>query len=153
MEPRLLKNLQAEYIAAQWSGKNTSGVRVVGKTVLVLMDKCSPVTSGEAGLALLKEAGIQPTQGGPVGTTLTPDQIERMDMASETGVLVAVAEGAFCINEDGSAWSGEKPKPGDRVYVEKYSGQLVKGRDGLTYRLMDYHSIGATYEPVAEDAA
>lgn len=130
MEPRLIKGIHAEYVPAKWSGSDTSGVRVVGKTVLVLMDECSPKTTG--------------------GIDLPEDLIERMSMAAESGVLVAAAAGAFLLNEDMTPWSGDKPKPGDRVYIEKYAGKLVKGRDGKTYRIMDYASIGATYEPEAE---
>ena len=81
------------------------------------------------------------------GVSLPETLIERQSMAAESGVLVAVAAGAFLLNEDMTPWTGEKPKPGDRVYVEKYAGKLVKGRDGKTYRLMDYGCIGATYEP------
>ena len=46
MEPRLIKGIHAEYVPAKWAGHDTSGVRVVGKTVLVLMDECAPKTSG-----------------------------------------------------------------------------------------------------------
>lgn len=126
MEAKLIKGIQAEYIPAKWSGADTSGIRVVGKTVLVLMDACSEISSG--------------------GITLPGDVVERMSMAAESGVLVAVSPGAFLLNEDMTPWTGEKPKAGDRVYIEKYAGKLVKGRDGKTYRIMDYSSIGATYE-------
>jgi co-chaperonin GroES (HSP10) len=126
MEPRLIKGLHAEYVPAKWNGKNESGVRVVGKTVLVLMDECSAKSSG--------------------GIDLPEDLIERMSMASESGIIVAVAPGAFLLNEDMTPWMGAKPQPGDRAYIEKYAGKSVKGRDGKTYRLMDYGSIGATYE-------
>jgi co-chaperonin GroES (HSP10) len=133
MQPHLIKGLHADYISAKWNGHDTSGVRVVGKTVLVLMDECSPTSKG--------------------GVSLPEDMIEKMSMAAETGVLVAVSPGAFLLNEDMSPWSGEKPKPGDRCYVEKYAGKQIKGRDGKTYRIMDYGSIGATYESDAEPAA
>jgi len=133
MEPRLIKGLHATYVPAQWSGKDESGIRVVGKTVLVLMDECSPVTSG--------------------GVDLPDDIVEKMSMAAESGVLVAVSPGAFLLNEDMTPWIGEKPKPGDRVYIEKYAGKQVKGRDGKTYRIMDYGSIGATYDPVPQSEA
>lgn len=133
MEPRLIKNLHADYIPAVWNGKNESGIRTVGKTVLVLMDECSPMTTG--------------------GIELPPDVIERMSMASESGILIAAAEGAFLLNEDNTPWSGEKPKPGDRLYIDKYAGKQVKGRDGRTYRLMDYGSIGATYETEMKEPA
>lgn len=126
LQPRLIKGLHAEYVPAKWNGEDTSGVRCVGKTVLVLMDSCAEVTTG--------------------GIALPPDMLEKMNMAAESGVLVKCAEGAFLVNEDGTPWTGFKPRAGDRVYIEKYAGRLVKGRDGLTYRLMDYGSIGATYE-------
>jgi len=108
MQPHLIKGLHADYISAKWNGHDTSGVRVVGKTVLVLMDECSPTSKG--------------------GVSLPEDMIEKMSMAAETGVLVAVSPGAFLLNEDMSPWSGEKPKPGDRCYVEKYAGKQIKGR-------------------------
>lgn len=130
MELKLIKGLHADYIPAKWSGKDTSGIRVVGKTVLVLMDKCSPTSKG--------------------GIDLPEDIVEKMSMAAESGVLVAVSAGAFLLNEDMSPWTGVKPGPGDRVYIEKYAGKQVKGRDGETYRIMDYGSIGATYEAEPE---
>lgn len=122
----VVQNLNAEFIPAKWSGVDTSGIRVVGKCVLVLMDECAPVTSG--------------------GIHLTPDAIEKLSAGGETGLLVAVSPGAFLLNEDMTPWSGEKPKPGDRVYIEKYAGKMVRGTDGRKYRLMDYGSIGAVYE-------
>lgn len=124
---KLVQGIHAEYVPAQWGGKDTSGVRVVGKTVLVLMDEVGEV----------RDSGIE----------LPIDYRERMNASCETGVLVSVSPGAFLLNEDMTPWSGEKPKPGDRVYVEKYAGKQVKGRDGKMYRIMDYGSIGATYEP------
>jgi co-chaperonin GroES (HSP10) len=111
------------------------------------MDECSPVSSGAAGMALMKESGVAAASVVPMpGVRLPDDVIERMTMGAETGVLVAVAAGAFLLNEDGTAWSGYKPRPGDRVYIEKYAGKLIRGRDGRNYRLMDYQSIGATYD-------
>ena len=126
MEPRLIKGIHGEYIPAKWSGKDTSGIRVVGKCVLVLTDEFAPKNA----------AGIH----------FPEDVVERNSMAAESGVLVACSPGAFLLNEDMTPWIGEKPKPGDRVYIEKYAGKQVKGRDGRTYRIMDYSSIGATYE-------
>ena len=71
-------------------------------------------------------------------------------MASEQGVIAAVAHGAFRIYEDGHAWVDHRPEPGDRVYYEKYAGRLVLGKDGKTYRLMDYRCIGCVYERAEE---
>lgn len=128
--PALIQGLNAEYIPATWDGKDTSGIRCVGTTVLVLMDTCAPVNTGSI--------------------TLPDDIVERFTMGSESGVLAKVSEGAFLTNEDGSPWSGERPVPGDRVYCEKYAGKQIRGADGRTYRLMDYKAIGAIYEAPAE---
>jgi len=121
----LVNNLNAEFIPAKWNGVDTSGIRVIGKCVLVLVDECSPVTSG----------GIQ----------FLPEMVEKLSAGCETGCLAAVSAGAFLLNEDMTPWSGEKPKPGDRVYIEKYAGKMVRGADGRKYRLMDYGCIGAIY--------
>lgn len=126
-EPKLIKGLNAEYLPAVWDGNNTSGIRCVGTSVLVLMDLASEKTSG----------GI-----------ITPDfSVEKATLSSETGVVVHIADGAFRLNEDMSPWSGDKPSLGDRVFVERYAGKQIPGRDGRTYRLMDYKCIGGVYEP------
>ena len=85
MQPHLIKGVHADYIPATWSGSDTSGVRVVGKTVLVLMDECASTTSG--------------------GVALPQDLIEKMSMAAESGIIVACAPGAFLLNEDMTAWA------------------------------------------------
>ena len=131
MQQHLIKGIHADYIPAAWSGKDTSRIRVVGKTVLVLMDKCSPMSKG--------------------GVELPQDTVEKMSMASESGVIVACSPGAFLLNEDMTPWTGEKPKPGDRVYIEKYAGKLVRGADAEMYRIMDYMSIGAVFETDADE--
>ena len=38
-------------------------------------------------------------------------------------------------------------KPGDRVFVERYGGQLAPGYDGKIYRVMDQSAIGAIHKP------
>jgi chaperonin GroES len=124
----LIKGLNAEFIPAQWDGKDSHGIKVVGKTVLVLMDQASPKSSGEV--------------------LFTEDVVERLSSGAESGLLVAVSAGAFLLNEDMTPWQGEKPRPGDRVYIAKYAGQMVRGKDGKIYRLMDYGNIGAVYDSV-----
>ena len=48
-----------------------------------------------------------------------------------------------------SEWStkqahfGDRPAPGDRIYVSKYSGQTLYGDDRELYRVMDSRCIGA----------
>ncbi len=124
--PDLIKGLQAEYTPAKWTGADTSDVIVIGPQVLVLCDEIAEITSGDI--------------------ILPADYAERMNMAGETGVIASVADGAFRIFEDGHPWTDPKPKPGDRVYFERYAGRLVPGMDGKTYRIMDYRCIGAIYK-------
>ncbi len=130
--PKLVQGLNAEYIPAHWDGTDTSGIRCVGTTVLVLMDACAEQNSG--------------------GILLPLDVVEKLTAGSERGVLVAIGNGAFLLNEDMSAWSGPRPVPGDRVYIEKYAGKQIKGLDGKVYRLMSYQNIGAIYEAPKDEA-
>ena len=125
MPVRHINGINVEYRSEQWDGIDKSGIRVVGKCILVLTDKC------------VKSAG---------GVSFDPQKEEQLNAASDTGILVAVAPGAFLLNEDMTPWAGEKPKPGDLVFIEKYAGRQVTGRDGRVYRLMDYGAVGATYE-------
>jgi co-chaperonin GroES (HSP10) len=124
----LIKGIHAEFIPAQWDGKETHGIKVIGKAVLVLMDECSEKTSGHV--------------------ILPADQVEALSAGAESGVLIAVPPGAFLLNEDMTPWAGDRPEPGDRVYIAKYSGQQVRGKDGRMYRLMDYGCIGAVYDHI-----
>jgi chaperonin GroES len=59
-------------------------------------------------------------------------------MAAETGTVVHLGFKAFAGVPD-----DEKPRPGDRVYIERYSGQVALGRDGQLYRILDDRCIGA----------
>lgn len=124
---RLLRNSQAEYERATYPGKNTSGVRPIGTSVLVLMDQCSEKSSG--------------------GIIIAGEILGKMNMASESGVIVAVGSAAFRYYDDGSKWTDYKPEPGDRVFTERYAGRELLGRDGKVYRMMTYTNIGGIEEP------
>ena len=124
MQPKLLKTQFGEFELAAWSGKNDSGMRPISDRVLVLPDQASEKTSG--------------------GIFLDEDTIEKMSMASETGVLVELGSEAFLWNSDRRRrWEGDRPHPGQRVCFERYSGSFHRGRDGKSYRLMDDTCIGA----------
>ena len=138
MQPKLLKtSLGAEYRPGVFSGENESGWEPIGDKVLVLTDQPADKTSG--------------------GVHLTEDFKERMSQAAETGVLVALGPGAFVWNTDRTRpFVGRRPEIGDYVYIQRYSGQTVMGRDGQLYRLMDENCIaGVRYDhkpaPVKQD--
>lgn len=126
LKPRILKSIQAEFVRSEYPGTNESGVRPIGTSVLVLMDLVSQQTTG--------------------GIHLPPEKIEQMDMASETGVIVALGEAAFRYYGDGTKWTGAAPVPGDRVFVERYAGRQVMGRDQRQYRLMEYTCVAGIEE-------
>jgi chaperonin GroES len=125
MNPKLLKSSQlGEFVPFPYSGKNESGYEPIGDRVLVGPDMASDMTSG--------------------GVALTADHVDRTTQAAETGVIVAVGANAFRWNFDRTRpWEGPKPQPGDRIYVQRYSGQVMLGEDGRFYRLMDYACVGA----------
>lgn len=126
-EPRILKNIQAEFERATFSGTNESGVKPIGTSVLVLMDQCAEASTG--------------------GVLLPSEKISQMSMASESGVIAAVGDAAFAYYDDGRPWNDHRPQPGDRVFVERYAGREILGRDGKTYRLMTYTCVGGIEEP------
>lgn len=118
--PNLYQGSEAEFERAQFSGSNNSGMQPLGKQVLVLMDQTAKKK------------------------LLLPDEyIERMNVGSETGVIIALGASAFARFEDLTPWTDYKPEPGDRIVVEKYAGRQFLGRDGLMYRLMNYGSVAA----------
>lgn len=124
MQPKLFKTTLSEFVPAVWSGKNESGWHPTGDRVLVLPDKAAEMTSGSV--------------------HLPPDVVARHSMAAETGVVVAIGDGAFKWNSDKmTPFEGRKPNVGDRVYMERYSGQLAHGHDKEVYRLMESACIGA----------
>lgn len=123
---RLLRktSLGAQYVTTDYNGKNEAGWKPVGDSVLVMCDK--PVT---------KSAG---------GILLTETTQESHRAAAESGVVVAVGDGAFQWTGDRTQrYTGYVPKPGDHVAFTRYAGQLVIGKDGIEYRLMTDNCIGA----------
>lgn len=130
MRPRILRTSdQREYIFAPWDGVNRSGCQPLDDKVLVLMDEHAETTMG--------------------GVHITEQARERQNMASETGVLIALGDAAFRWNDEATRdWIGRKPMPGDRCYVERYAGQLIQGEDGKMYRLMGQRCLGGIAVPV-----
>lgn len=126
MQPRglakkLVMTALGEYAPAEWKGENTSGISPIGDRVLVLPDG-----PAEKLLALPEETK------------------ERMAMAAETGVIVAIGDSAWAWNADRTRpFSGAKPVPGQRVWFERYAGSMQHGKDGSLYRLMSDNCIGA----------
>lgn len=125
MKERLLKSSQKhEFVPARFNGVNCSGYHPIGDHILVLPDQASDMSSG--GIAIPAEA------------------VERHTMAAETGVIVAIGDDAFLWNGDRTRkWEGTKPKAGDRIYMQRYSGQVMLGDDGEFYRVMDANCIAA----------
>lgn len=122
-----------QYEAMEWSGVNTSGMKPWGDSILVLPDQPRERTTG--------------------GIFLSEQEVERMAYAAETGVIVAIGDGAFAWNADRTRpFQGEKPAPGVRIWFERYSGAVQHGRDGLIYRLMTDKQMGAIAMDEAPEA-
>jgi len=118
MEAKLVKTEIAEYVRAEWTGENKSKVRPIGDKVLVLPDEAA----------------------GAFGSIHIPEDMQRRhSLAAESGVLVDAGRHAF-------SWipmAPHRPQPGVHVFIERYSGQVIRGADGKMYRLMDDKCIGA----------
>jgi chaperonin GroES len=119
MENKLIRktSLGAQYVTSAYSGKNTSQVAALDDNVLIMIDEAVEQTTG--------------------GIILTETAQEHHKAAAETGVVVEAGEGAFKFTADRSrAWTGLRPEPGDRVYFQRYAGQIIIGTDGREYRMM-----------------
>ena len=123
----MIKTDIAQYTPAWWSGKNESGYTPISDAVLVMIDTVLEV----------RESGI----------SIPQESKERQDMAAETGIIVALGEGAFVWTADRRRpLTGRKPVPGERVFMERYAGRIIYGDDGKTYRLVTDRQVGAVKE-------
>ena len=101
---------------------NNSGIQPVDYRVLV-----KPETLEEK------------TEGGIV----IPDTIRgRHDMAGIKATLVAVGVQAFEDVKD----PAQRPKAGSIVAISKYAGYLIKGKDGVEYRLINDKDVAAVLD-------
>lgn len=122
MKPRLLSVRRAEFIPAPYFGKNESGCDPIGDRVLIKPD----IAAGSSG-----------------GIEIPQEIVDRAQLSSSSGVIVALGDGAFEWNSDRTRpFTGERPKAGDRVHFDKFAGKLILGDDGVEYRLLDDNSIG-----------
>lgn len=128
MKPMLIKHNKVDFVKFDFQNKNDSGYTPIGDRVLVAIDRASSISAG--------------------GIHITPELEERMTMAAEIGTFIASGEGAFKFHPDGTPFVGRTPKPGDRVFLERYAGQVLTGTDGKPYRIMDHKCIGAIQEEV-----
>lgn len=108
--------------------KNLSGWEALGDRVLV---KCD----------LMRET----TEGG----IILPEETKAINqLSAETGVIVDAGAAAFIWNADRMReFGGDKPKPGTRVYFDRYAGVMIMGRDKHMYRMMDDKHIAAREKP------
>lgn len=80
------------------------------------------------------------------GGILLPDEKKERDQhAVMEATIVAVSPLAFTY-EDNWPEGARKPSVGDRVIIAKYSGALVKGKDGVEYKLIADKDIAAVLE-------
>jgi chaperonin GroES len=127
LNPKVVAAKKLQYLPAIWQGENKSGCTPIGDKILIMPD-----------IALSQSAG---------GVHMPDDFKERMQLSTQSGVIVAVGDDAFTWSADRSRpFGGYKPKVGDRVYYEKYAGAVVNGDDGMDYRLIEDKQIGAVIE-------
>jgi co-chaperonin GroES (HSP10) len=99
------------------AAKNTSGMVPVGTKVLVLPDEVSEKSVG--------------------GVFLPESTKETNDFAVCTGVLVAIGACSFTDwPHSDRKWPGTSPEAGNRVFIAKYAGVVIEGKDGKRYRLL-----------------
>lgn len=118
MQPKLIMTPLGQYEPVKWNGENASGCQPFGDRILVLPDGAAEQTTGNVFIP----EGMQ----------------ERMSMAAESGVLIAMGDTAFTRNFDRTGpWTGKRPEIGQRIGFERYAGSIRHGKDGRLYRVMD----------------
>jgi co-chaperonin GroES (HSP10) len=124
MQDKLLSKTRiGQYVENAWTGENLSGVMPIGDQVLILPDKAAEKTIG--------------------GIYIAQSTKETQDLAAETGVIVAIGDGAWTWNMDRTRkFEGTKPVIGHRVCFTRYAGMEVIGDDGEMYRIMNDACIG-----------
>ena len=129
MQPKLLQMEHALYLVEEWNGENDSGLIPWGDLILVRSDECAPYTAG--------------------GMLHTDEVRERMTMATQTGIIVAMGTEAFAFTLGGKRMGDDVPRPkiGDRIWHPKYAGDLYQGFDKKAYRMMRYTVVGGIFDP------
>ena len=78
------------------------------------------------------------------GGIIVPDASkEREQFAQMEGEIIAVSPLAFTYDD----WkTAQPPKAGDRVLFAKFAGAVVKGKDGIEYRLANDKDVTAVLQ-------
>jgi co-chaperonin GroES (HSP10) len=114
---RMITTKIGEYLPAEWDGKNTSGLEMLGEEVLILPDQVPEQTKG----GLFLPSATKEVQG----------------MAAQTGVIVALGVDAWAYNRSRTRpFTGKRPEVGDRVVFDRYGGTNQPGLDGRMYLIM-----------------
>jgi len=95
------------------------------------MDNPSGIMPTEYKILVAPKLTADKTAGG----IILPDDTKHRDQhAQMEGTIVAVSPLAFSYDN----WKdASPPKVGDRILFAKYSGAVVKGRDGVDYRIIN----------------
>lgn len=108
---------------------NDSGIHPAGHRVLILPEQ---ETEDEKAL---KNAGL-----------IMPGNVnDRHRLAQMAGVVVEVGKTAW-LDFKSDPWA----RKGDRVMFAKYSGVILKGKDGLKYRMVNDEDVVAVLDPEVE---
>lgn len=106
----------------------TSGIRPTEFKVLILPKEVEQKTAG--------------------GIILPDEHKDRQQFAQQEGEIVAVAPLAFSYasKDEWERAGGNPPKVGDRVSFAKFSGAVMKGKDGKDYRVVNDKDIFAVLD-------
>lgn len=114
---------------------NKSGIHPSGDRVLIRPDDIEEITEG--GIIIPSTVGELHAMAQSIGTFIEagPDAyIDHVEKDAEGKITKIVG------------YKGHFAKPGDRVAFAKYGGLQVKGKDGVTYRIMNDVDVTAVVE-------
>ncbi len=105
---------------------NTSGIRPTEYKVVILPKEVEEKSKG--------------------GIYIPETTKEREQFAQQEGVIVAASPLAFTYASKAEWGDAVAPQVGDRVSYAKYSGAVIKGRDGKDYRVVNDKDIYAVLD-------
>lgn len=133
LENVVLRTSVAAYLPGALPEPDAHGLNPISDQLVVLADKVAE----KAGSILLPDA-----------------KRDTQNLATQSGIIVAVGEGCFLWNSDRTRpYVGRKPQVGDRVIFPRYAGELYYGRDGQEYLFMEDKAIRGILTTPAQEAS
>lgn len=81
------------------------------------------------------------------GIILAQETLDGWEMAYQVGRIIEASPTAFNYDDFNRDFPELKPRPGDLVWVARYAGGQMVGKDGRMYRIVKDKDVGGVIDP------